>query len=70
MKSMSLWHLAFFPFNLFNMVMATDQVFIATNETKPTGLSGWGRNVFLEVFDEDTINTNTILMLYIQYRQL
>lgn len=56
MKSMSLLHLAFFPCNLFNMVMAADQVFIATNETKPTGLSGWGKNVFLKVFDEDTIN--------------
>ena len=36
--------------------MATDQVFIATNETKPTALSGHGINVFLKVFDEDTIN--------------
>ena len=56
MKSMFLLLLAFFLCNLFSMVMATDQVFIATNETKPTGLSGWGKNVFLNVFDEDTIN--------------
>ena len=56
MKSMFLLLLAFFPWNLFNMVMATDQVFIAINETKPTGLSGYGKHMFLKVFDEDTIN--------------
>ena len=50
--------LAFFlvPCNLFNMVTATDQIFIATNETKPTALDGYGINKFLKVFDEDTIN--------------